>query len=783
LSPFLKEVYDSRPDVAAAFPEVARAHRQEFMEWAFTSGAEELNYDPIAMGVPREIGLIQPVAPEVACVEPAVVDHRPLADRPPVVDHHRSPASLNCSIIIPVFNKASLTRNCLESLFSKASLRDDFEVIVADDASSDHTSELLKSYGPRIRVVSHQVNGGFSASCNDGAAVARGEYLIFLNNDTVSLPGWVDSLIAYADHHPQAAIVGSKLLFPNDTIQHAGMVMCEDLEPRHIYTGFPADHPLVNKSRRFQVVTGGCFLIRRDDFDRAEGFDLGFRNGYEDVDLCLRIGELGREVHYCHESVLYHLEAVSRDIKADEASNRDLYRSRWAHKVRPDEFDYYYEDGLLKVDYRPLYPIGLSVSPLLGVSTDGDRGGEVDRVLSFRSRQVFGLLKDNIRLNVRAQEAEYRSDLAKTAPNPRSSPSSHSPISSPKVIHNGHMHRLSPQSTNRIVSIILPVKNGGSKLRELLPAIVGQRTRDLVEIIAVDSGSSDDSVDLLRKDDATVISIDPRSFNHGLTRNLATQHARGNVFVFLNQSTLPADEKWLAQLIAPFDADPSLAAVCGRVLPRTDADLLTARDIARNVNASTERMITAISDPDRYRALKREELRRFVNFHTLSAAIRAEVFRKIPFRDAAFAEDLIWGKEALEAGLRIQFEPSSVAFHSHNYSALDILRRNFDDGAACRKIVGRALAEADVVPEIMRQVRDDWRYLESECRLQSKELDEWRLTSAMRRTAQLIGHWMGVNHEHELGLISQLSIVERIKAGAETESTQTGRTLDARAAG
>ena len=93
----------------------------------------------------------------------------------------------------------------------------------------------------------------------------------------------------YADEHPAAAVVGSKLLFPNDTVQHAGVVICQDGNPRHIYAGFPGDHPAVNKSRRFQAVTAACMLVRRGAFEQAGGFDPAFRNCLEDADLCLRL--------------------------------------------------------------------------------------------------------------------------------------------------------------------------------------------------------------------------------------------------------------------------------------------------------------------------------------------------------------------------------------------------------------------------------------------------------------------------------------------------------------
>jgi GT2 family glycosyltransferase len=316
-----------------------------------------------------------------------------------------------CSIIIPVYNHAALTRQCLDAVLGTIS-ESVCEVIVVDDASSDATQQVVAAYADRIRILTHTANAGFGVACNDGAAVSTGEYLVFLNNDTIPKDGWLDALVHYAEDHPEAAVIGSKLLFPNDTIQHAGVIVSQDRNPHHLYAGFPSDHPAVNKSRRFQIVTAACVLIRRELFEQVGGFDTSFCNGYEDVDLCLRLGEQGHEVHYCHESVLYHLERMSREDRSKEdKQNLRLYRSRWADRVRPDEMDYYVEDGLLTVQRQSLYPQQFSISPLLAsVDSDGIER-KLQEMLSMRSRQVFDLLRETTRLTVNAIEK----DLGTTA--------------------------------------------------------------------------------------------------------------------------------------------------------------------------------------------------------------------------------------------------------------------------------------------------------------------------------------------------------------------------------
>jgi GT2 family glycosyltransferase/SAM-dependent methyltransferase len=317
-----------------------------------------------------------------------------------------------CSIIIPVYNRASITRQCLNTLL-KQSHSFETEIIVVDDGSRDLTPRVLAGYGDRIRVVTHAANAGFALTCNDGAAVASGEYLVFLNNDTLPQDGWLDALVRYAEAHPRAAVVGSKLLFLNDTIQHAGIIVCQDRFTRGIYTGFPSDHPAVNKSRRFQAVAGACMLVRRSAFEEVDGFDGAFSNAYEDHDFCLRLGERGHEIHYCHESVVYHLESVTRAGRTtDFVRATALYRLRWGHRLEPDDLAYYVEDGLVRFSYGETFPNRVAISPWLALIDGDERQREAERLLEARAGQVRELLEENTRLSVRLSEAVLRNAVA-----------------------------------------------------------------------------------------------------------------------------------------------------------------------------------------------------------------------------------------------------------------------------------------------------------------------------------------------------------------------------------
>jgi GT2 family glycosyltransferase len=300
------------------------------------------------------------------------------------------------SVVIPVFNQAALTRQCLRILVAQGVK----EIIVVDDGSTDSTRQLLDTFRDNIRVIRHSENRGFATASNDGAASASGDNLVFLNNDTIPGPGWLEALEAYADNHPQVSVVGSKLLYPDERVQHVGVVICQDGYPRHLYSGFPASHPATVKSRRYQVVTGACMLVRRKAFEEARGFDTGFRNGFEDVDLCLRLGEKGHEIHCCAESVLHHYESVSPARFKHSGSNVALYRERWLGQVQPDDFQYYVKDGLIRFNYENHYPLGLGVSPLLACLESDDRRLEVEHQLSELARAVAELSRENMRLSV-----------------------------------------------------------------------------------------------------------------------------------------------------------------------------------------------------------------------------------------------------------------------------------------------------------------------------------------------------------------------------------------------
>jgi glycosyltransferase involved in cell wall biosynthesis/GT2 family glycosyltransferase/predicted O-methyltransferase YrrM len=252
------------------------------------------------------------------------------------------------SIVIPVFNNLSYTRQCITSLFTVKEPVN-FEVIVVDNGSTDGTAEYLKQLPPAVRIVSLGQNLGFAKGCNVGAREARGRYVCFLNNDTVVLPGWLSAMVECIRHDPDIGVVGNLQIFPGtEKVQQAGIVCGPDKMVRSIYNNeLPADHPAVQKPREFQFIAGSCMLIEKEFFWRLGGFDESYHNSCEDVDLCMKAREAGRKVFYCPQSRIYHHE--SRTV-AGHDKNSDNYRrfvARWGDKMRRDDLDYLRADGFL----------------------------------------------------------------------------------------------------------------------------------------------------------------------------------------------------------------------------------------------------------------------------------------------------------------------------------------------------------------------------------------------------------------------------------------------------
>ncbi len=243
------------------------------------------------------------------------------------------------SVVIPVYNLWPLLQNCLKSIASAANSVP-FEVIVADDCSSDETAELLK-LNPWVRHVRMEANGRFIRNCNNAARHARGQYIFFLNNDTVVLDHWLDQILATFQLRPEAGIVGSQVLFHNSEVQESGGIIWPDGEAWNFGRNIEKDRVYqVNYSRQVDYISGCALTVRRDLWEEVGGFGEEFVPAYcEDSDLCYKIRALGKEVWVQPQSRIIHFEGLSnskdveKGLKAYQNINLQKLNQKWKLQI------------------------------------------------------------------------------------------------------------------------------------------------------------------------------------------------------------------------------------------------------------------------------------------------------------------------------------------------------------------------------------------------------------------------------------------------------------------
>lgn len=240
------------------------------------------------------------------------------------------------SIVIPLFNQAHFTYLTLENLRA-VPVSVPFEVILVNDASTDATARLLQRLDG-VRVRTHETNQGFGETCNDGLALARGEFVCFLNSDIIATPGWLDALVETMEAQSNCGAVGAKLVFPNGTLQEAGSILWSDGSASSYGRDDDPDAPEYSYAREVDFCSAACLLVQKALVDEIGGFDQRYSPAYyEDVDLCLRIARAGAHVWYAPHAVVLHLEhASSGRQRAVELQlrNREVLLAVWPDLAR-----------------------------------------------------------------------------------------------------------------------------------------------------------------------------------------------------------------------------------------------------------------------------------------------------------------------------------------------------------------------------------------------------------------------------------------------------------------
>lgn len=285
-----------------------------------------------------------------------------------------------------------------------------------------------------------------------------------------------------------------------------------------------------------------------------------------------------------------------------------------------------------------------------------------------------------------------------------------------------------------MISVVIPVKNGGEDLRRCLGGIAAQVVDDEVEVVVVDSGSGDGSAELAEASGARVHRIPPEAFNHGATRNLGASLARGDMLVFTSQDAHAEDERWLQRLTGPLGADERVAGVYGRQIAHEDAK-------------PPERFFLDFlygSEPRVQRAARRAELSMETTlFSNANSAIRRSVLDAFPFvEDIIMSEDQEWSQRVLLAGYTLVYEPRAAVRHSHPYTVRQAFRRFFDSGVSAERayLAGAKPSQAVLRRQAIRYAREEVDWL-----VRSGHL-RWLPFAAVYELAKFVGLQLGTRH-------------------------------------
>lgn len=243
-------------------------------------------------------------------------------------------------------------------------------------------------------------------------------------------------------------------------------------------------------------------------------------------------------------------------------------------------------------------------------------------------------------------------------------------------------------------TVVIPTKNGMPRFKSVLQMVLRQDTPWPFDVIVFDSGSSDETV-AYAKAQAKVrtISIEPKDFGHGKTRNRAIAATPAPFVAFLTQDAEPVDETWLAQLVAAVEQDERIAGAFGRHIPWPDADPFTKRDLERHFASFLAHPLVVHKELDPEKYSTDEAWRQFLHFYSdNNSCLRRSVWEYIPYPDVDFAEDQIWARRVIESGYAKAYAPGATVYHSHSYGIFEELQRSFDESRNFKIYFGYMLA-------------------------------------------------------------------------------------------
>lgn len=249
------------------------------------------------------------------------------------------------------------------------------------------------------------------------------------------------------------------------------------------------------------------------------------------------------------------------------------------------------------------------------------------------------------------------------------------------------------------ISVIIPVKNGQRYLDLALSAIFSQKINATFEVILIDSGSRDKTIEIAREYPLKLYEIEADSFNHGLTRNYGISKSQGEYLVLTTADAIPYNDIWMEKLVGHLRRDEQVAGAYSRQIPHQDAHPLTQLRVNRFFTASKERRESQAIEKAYFDSMPAFKKYYFCNFDNVSSCIRRSVWEKISFPKTNFAEDLEWSRQVLNAWYKIVYEPESAVYHSHDFSVLGWYKKNLVHYSKLYSLFG--LNNADTILKLM----------------------------------------------------------------------------------
>lgn len=586
------------------------------------------------------------------------------------------------SVILTSFNHAKYLCEAIDSVLGQTF--SDFELIIWDDASSDDSWSIIRGYhDPRIKSFRNDKQRRAVYGINKAIReVAQGEYIAIHHSDDVWEPEKLAKQAAFLEANSG---IGAVFTWVNSIDEH-GVETNEEWFNRPNRNRWGWLNELFNEENHLNHPS---VLIRRQCYEEVGLYKYGLAQT-GDAEMWSRV-LLSFPIHVIPEKLTKHrLFSDKSNMSGQRPEVLLRLNNEWNHTrenfLRISNVSEVYEifpelpenwrapDGEIKFllamaclqlsQKNNAWQLGMSW--LFELVNDAVARQKILALYGFsyidliRITSQYDVYSFDELVNLKGQIANLNQAVAERDGQIAN-------LNQAVAERDGQIAVLLSSRTkpNKRCSVVIPTKNGGALFVRALEELQHQSIWDDVELIVIDSGSTDGTIEAARKAGAKVIEIAPEDFNHGATRDYGIFLARCEIVVLMVQDAVPYDMNLLEDILQPLN-DPEVAGVYVRQIPQQNADLLTKRNLNNWLTGRTISEVRKIESVEWYESLSPMEKYIYCNFDNVCSAIRKSVWEKHKFGKINFGEDIDWAERVLKSGYKIAYEPSAVVIHSHD---------------------------------------------------------------------------------------------------------------------